>query len=452
MMRQGRWRANPVVRWLARAACWVFYRIDRIGDVPGEGAALLMPNHPNSLLDPALVWATAGRDVRFLAKSTLFDTALRPILAGAGAIPVYRRTDQGVDTSRNAETFTAVSAALAAGDAVCIFPEGVSHSTGRLEPLRTGAARMTLAAEHEGTPVQLVPVGLNFDRKTAFRSRVTVVFGAPFSGRDLLPEDDEADAASVRALTDRIADHMRRLLVEADPQADAVLVERVDRLYAAARGRAADPAERLARRQTIASGMDRLRRADPARYEAILLRLRRYDERLRRFGLRDRHLDWNVTTADATRFALREAELGLVLLPLCALGFAIFFIPYHVTGFLARTLTRHRDIVATAQVFAGAVVYAVWLGAISAIGWSWFGSTVGLAILIALPIVALLSLFAIERESAVLDAVRAWWLLRRAHSESRERLKRRRSELADVLDEVRRWLDEETPELRGDGG
>ena len=164
--------------------------------------------------------------------------------------------DQGVDTSKNAETFSAVSGALAAGDAICIFPEGISHSTGRLEPLRTGAARMALAAERAGTRVTLVPVGLNFDRKTAFRSRVTVVFGQPFSGRDLLEaKDGNEDAAVARALTDRIATHMRRLLIEADPRGDAALVERVDRLYAAARDRPADPAERLARRRTIAEGM-----------------------------------------------------------------------------------------------------------------------------------------------------------------------------------------------------
>ena len=92
---------NPIVRWLAIAVCRVFYRIDCIGEVPADGAALLLPNHANALLDPALVWATAGRDVRFLAKSTLFDGPLRPLLGGAGAIPVYRKQDQGVDTSRN---------------------------------------------------------------------------------------------------------------------------------------------------------------------------------------------------------------------------------------------------------------------------------------------------------------------------------------------------------------
>ncbi len=437
------WRANPLVRWMARAVCRVFYRVEQVGAPPGGGAALLLPNHPNSLLDPAVVWATSGRDVRFLAKSTLFESALRPILSAAGAIPVYRRLDQGVDTSRNAETFAAVSAALAAGDAVCIFPEGVSHSSGRLEPLRTGAARMTLAAEREGTAVALVPVGLNFDRKTMFRSRVTVVFGAQFSARDLLPGSDDAFPAAVRTLTSRIADRMRQLLVEAEPNTDAALVDRVDRLYAAALGRQRGAEERVARRRVIASGIERLRAADPGRYEALLLRLRRYDGRLRRFGLRDRHLDWQISGSDAAVFAGRELAFAVVLLPLCGLGFVVYFVPYHVTAMIATRVARQRDIYATAQVFTGLVIYGLWFAVIGMAIRRFAGTPAAWASIVILPALALLALMAIERESAVIDAVRAWWHLRRARHDTRERLRRDRTELAEVLDEVQRWLESE---------
>lgn len=437
------WRANPLVRWLANAICHVFYRVERVGAPPATGPLLLLPNHPNSLLDPALVWAMADRDVRFLAKSPLFHTPLRPLLAAAGAIPVYRKLDQGVDTSKNVETFAAVSAALAAGDAVCLFPEGVSHSTGRLEPLRTGAARMALGAERDGTAVALVAVGLNFDRKATFRSRVTIVFGAPFAATDLLPVDEAGLPASVRTLTARMAERMRRLLVEAEPHTDAALVDRVDRLYAAARGRLHDAEERVARRRVIASGIERLRTADPARYEALLLRLRRYDARLRRFGLRDRHLDWQISGHDALMFAVRELAFATMLLPLSALGFAVYFVPYHLTALIARLVTRERDIVATAQVFTGLVVYGVWLGAIGAMVWSVAGTLVAWATMAALVPLSIVSLIAIERETAVIDAVRAWWHLRRARHDTRERLRRHRTELADVLDEVQRWLESE---------
>jgi 1-acyl-sn-glycerol-3-phosphate acyltransferase len=446
-------RTNRAVRWLAKAACWIFYRTDHIGGVPAAGAVLLLPNHPNSLLDPALVWAAAERDVRFLAKSTLFDGFFGRVLREAGAIPVYRKMDHGVDTSKNAETFAAVSRAFAAGDAVCIFPEGHSHSTGRLEPLRTGAARMALDAERRGTRVALVPVGLNIDRKVMFRSRVTVVFGQPFSARDLLRSTDTSherqdssemqEAAAVKALTARIAERIRGLLVEADPNSDAVLVDRVDRLYTAARARPLDPAQRLGRRRTIAAGIARLRQADPSRYEEILLRLRRYDHRLQRFGLRDRDLNWKLSRTDVTLFALREIGYGIILLPLCLAGFITFFLPYRLTWLVAHRATNRSDVVATAQVLAGAAIYASWLFLLGAATWWAFGRRTAIVAMALLPVIAIAALFAIERESAVVEAVRSWWMLRRTGWFTRARLRRRRSEVADLLDEVYEWLEAE---------
>jgi glycerol-3-phosphate O-acyltransferase / dihydroxyacetone phosphate acyltransferase len=432
--------ALPLIRAVARAITAVFYRVDTAGSVPSTGPVLLLPNHPNALLDPAVIWATAARDIRFLAKSTLFDGAFAPILNGAGAIPVYRRLDQGVDASRNAETFAAVQKALASGDAICLFPEGVSHSTGRLVPLRTGAARMAIGAEREGIRVTLIAVGLNFDRKTTFRSRVTVLYGRPFSVSDLAGDTD-----GVRLATDRIADEMRRLLVEADPGGDAAMVARVERLYSAARGRPRSPEERVARQRAIAQGIERLRVADPVRFEETALRLRRYDQRLRRFGLRDRHLDWDVSPGGAAAFAMREGIVALLLLPIAAVGFALFWAPYHLTGLLARQATSERDVAATAKVFVGAGIYAAWLLVIAiAVGLP-FGLAAGIGTALLVPGLAVAGLFAIEREAAVADTIRAWWFLRRARRQTRARLKETRTELAALLEEIYEWLSAETP-------
>jgi glycerol-3-phosphate O-acyltransferase/dihydroxyacetone phosphate acyltransferase len=426
------------VRWLARVTCRLFYRVDRAGTPPREGALLLLPNHPNALLDPAVIWATAGRDIRFLAKSGLFEGPLKPLVAGSGAIPVYRRIDEGADVSKNAGTFSAVDRALADGDAICLFPEGISHSSGRLVPLRTGAARMALTAAHNGVDVALVPVGLNFERKTTFRSRVTVVYGRPFHCADLAGSGAAPEA--VRALTARIAERMRRLLIESDARADAALIERVDRLYAAARGQGRDPHDRVVRRRIIAGGIERLRASHPDRYDELLLRFRRYDERLHRFGLRDRHLDWQMSSIDALGFAVRESVIGIVLLPLSAVALGIFVIPYHLTGYAARWFTREADVAATAKAVSGFLIYAAWVALITVMAWIIGGRTTGMVTFAVVLAVAFGGLFAIERESAVLDAVRAWFLLRRTKEGTRERLRRQRSDLADVLDEVNQWL------------
>lgn len=297
---------------------------------------------------------------------------------------------------------------------------------------------MALTAERAGTRVSLVPVGLNFDRKTTFRSRVTVVYGHPFTCDDLADPVTHPDA--VRELTTRIADHMRRLLIEAELKGDAALVDRVDRMYSAARGIGRDPQERVERRRIIAAGIERLRAADPQRYDEILMRLHRYQQRLQRFGLRDRHLDWTVSTGDAVRFALREALIGTALVPLAALALMLFAIPYRLTGYAARWFTRETDVAATAKVVGGLLIYTAWLLVFIATAWWWAGPAAGILTLVLVPFFAVAGLFAFERESAVLDTIRAWFLLQRTRSDTRERLRRRRSEMADVLEQVNTWL------------
>ena len=102
---------------------------------------------------------------------------MRIVIAGAGAIPVYRKLDQGADVSRNAETFAAVDAALAAGDAVCIFPEGGLTSDGEIDRFRPGKTRIL-----ERTPVPVIPMALSGLWKSIFarNPRVSVPFAKLF--------------------------------------------------------------------------------------------------------------------------------------------------------------------------------------------------------------------------------------------------------------------------------
>jgi glycerol-3-phosphate O-acyltransferase / dihydroxyacetone phosphate acyltransferase len=422
-------------RWLAGAATWIYYRVERQGPPLPPGPVLLVANHANALLDPAVIWTTAGRDVRFLAKAPLFDVPLfGAILRASGAIPVYRSID-AADTSRNADMFAAVRAELAAGDAVCLFPEGTSHSTGRLEPLRTGAARMALEARDAGIDVAIVPVGLNFDRKSAFRSRATVAFGRPLDRR-AMPRESDRDA--VRTLTGQIAHAMRMVLVEVDPVADAALVDRIERLYLSARPEAGD-GDRVERRRLIAAGLTRLRGDNPAWYSQIAERVRTYDARLARVGLRDRDLDGSIHRSTAARFAIREGLIAIALGPLMLAGFALFLVPYHLTDWIAGR-ARYLDEAATIKVFAGGAIYLLWLAAIALVVWWAIGAAGALLTLALLPMVAFASLAAIERESTVLAAVRGYLAARRTSARARAALGRRRNEIVDVLDEIARWV------------
>ena len=438
---------TPPRSWVwgfGRLAVYAYYKVERIGGTLPDGALLLVANHPNTLIDPAVIQTTAGRRIRFLAKSTLFAWhPLSPLIRLSGAIPVYRKMDPGVDTSRNVEMFSAVAASLAAGEAICLFPEGTSHARGRLEPLRTGAARMVLNSCAAGHPMTIVPVGLNFDALARFRSRVTAVFGHTVDYADLAAGYAEDEATAVRALTDRIKHRLKHLMVEAEPRHDLPIVERIDRLYAAARGASRDARERLGRRRLIATGMAKLRESDPARLAEIMAQVEEYLTSLARFGLRERDLDQRIPAAEVIRFTLREGLLALLLGPLAIASVVVFAVPYWLIDRIGRWAPNLQSR-AVWQIIGGGLIHGAWIAAIAASAGTRTGTATGVAIGLALVVLAVLGTLAVERESAVWRTVRAFFALRQMPLRARSALRRRRRALADALDDVRAWIESKT--------
>ena len=92
------------------------------------------------------------------------------------AQPTAFRVVPKIDQS---EIFQRVFEALGRGRAICIFPEGGSSDRTELLPLKAGVSVMALGAADRGTPVQVVPVGLNYTRGNRWRSRVVVDVGKP---------------------------------------------------------------------------------------------------------------------------------------------------------------------------------------------------------------------------------------------------------------------------------
>jgi glycerol-3-phosphate O-acyltransferase/dihydroxyacetone phosphate acyltransferase len=143
-----RMTADRFMGAVARLVLEIFFReVEVVGAerIPAGRPLVLVANHVNGLIDPLLLLGPLPVMPRFLAKSTLWKIApVRPFLDLAGAIPVYRRQDEGsnpskFDPGKNAETFTRAEELLAKGGALALFPEGTSHSDPSLKPLKTGA-------------------------------------------------------------------------------------------------------------------------------------------------------------------------------------------------------------------------------------------------------------------------------------------------------------------------
>jgi 1-acyl-sn-glycerol-3-phosphate acyltransferase len=352
----------------------VFYRRRIIeGAIPKTGPVLLVANHPNALMDPAIVqnvaWSSARRRVRMLAKAPLFTMpGVSVLVKGMDALPVYRSKD-GADTKGNEKTFAAVKEALVGGSAVLIFPEGISHDEPAVQPLKTGAARMALDAVAGGArDLVIVPVGLSYADKLRFRSTAAVEIGTPLKVADFAVAaggdgetggGGEAERDAARALTAAIAAALQKVTVNLETWEDLPLLEAIDAIW-----RQDDP-ERSRRLKNLAEGTAALRQQDPGRFDELRARLSDWLRRLEQVGLRPRDVaDGAVAArrnpAKLVGFLLRNFAALVFALPLAVAGAVFWFVPFwtvHVLWLISRV---QKDTGASVKVLSGMVVFPLW--------------------------------------------------------------------------------------------
>jgi 1-acyl-sn-glycerol-3-phosphate acyltransferase len=180
---------------LAGAISWPFvkvgYRLRARGveNLP-EGGFVLAANHTSNF-DP---WPLAlplfpRRQVRFMAKSELFNPVLKPILVGGGAFPV-RRGEADVDAIHRAVEL------VEEGQIVVMFPEGTRRKKGLRKKYEarahTGTARIALTAD-----VPLVPAAIKGTDRLTRLGPLQVAYGPPIPlddlrGREIAPAAREA--------------------------------------------------------------------------------------------------------------------------------------------------------------------------------------------------------------------------------------------------------------------
>src|SRR5688500_18632765 len=191
---------TPAVRW------WGRMQVSGLEHLPLEGPVLLAGNH-DSYWDPIAI-GIAGlprRQIKALAKHSLWKPGIGKVLDGMGQIPIVRGSGDAHAMDRAIEE-------LRAGACIGIFPEG-TRSLGRQLRPRSGFGR--LAMEVPEAQVCCVAVtGTTDIPRFPRRPRVTVRFFTP-TGGGLQPGEDAAALgarllAEIRAMAPIVAAGRKR--------------------------------------------------------------------------------------------------------------------------------------------------------------------------------------------------------------------------------------------------
>ena len=177
-----------LMRFLAWLVINIVYRIRPSGleNIPHKGPAVVVCNHV-SYMDPIILAGSVRRPMRFVMWYKIFQMPLLNfVFRNMKAIPIAgaREDKQIMD-----EAFEKVDAELAAGNIVCIFPEGAITRDGEIARFRPGIEKIITRR-----PVPVIPAALGrlwgswLSRRQSGNlrmipgrlfARVPVTFGAP---------------------------------------------------------------------------------------------------------------------------------------------------------------------------------------------------------------------------------------------------------------------------------
>lgn len=401
-----------------------FQRIEVAGleHVPRDTPVIFVLNHPNALVDPVFLLCLAPRRISFLAKAPLFRMPVIGYFVKAlDSLPVYRRQDEGEDVTKNQETFVAARKLLASGGTIGICPEGVSHDEPGLRPIKTGAARISLAAVSTGevSDLKIIPAGLYYTSKTSFRSDALLYFGNPIDVEPVtLEPDGSPPREAVRQLSSKIEKALRNVILDAKHEEELHTTARAERIFSSVSSDNSDDSlkDELRLQQRFIKAYPVLQEHQPERLRKLEIRMMRFEEQLNQAGVDPDELSPPQSTLRVFRSIFRRALLFLLMLGPALIGTIAHYPAYKLGGFLATRISRDSDdVISTVKISSAMLLFPLTWVLIAVFVYVTFGWVAALVALVLIPFCGYVAIVFFEELDKSVAGVRVltFFLVRR---------------------------------------
>jgi glycerol-3-phosphate O-acyltransferase / dihydroxyacetone phosphate acyltransferase len=438
---------RAVRRLVGIALGFYFRRIERfhVDRVPPSGPLLFTSNHPNSITDSYIIGASVPQKVNFVATVKLFRyKPIKWFLSHCGVIPINRAKDDPRAMRTVTDTFEACYRVLERGEAIGIFPEGISNDDSRMGEVKTGAARMALELEHRHQGrlgLKIVPVGLTYSAKELYRSDALANFGEPIRAAEFLEGYDQRRKECITKLTAEIERRIQSLILHIPELEHTRVVEAVKRLYLErlrlGHREVAGSAriEELELGQRIAAAVEHVYRQQPERAAGFAARLDLYERRLRRLRISDEALALFPKRERLVSQSLFWAALAILGAPVALYGWVHRLLPYLVVKWAVRKFTepgRRKAQTSTTVIEAGIPAFGFFYGIYVWLVHHFFGWPVSLWYALSLPVAGILSHYYLRELRRLAMGLRNTSVLLRAPLATRKLLALRAGLIAEI--------------------
>lgn len=223
---------------IANIGLWIYFGKNIIVNRKGldfDGAAIVVSNHPHAFFDPVVPASKSPRYFYFLANYGLFKNPfMNWFLNTFFCIPIKRRKDNWGGNLKNEDSFDRAENHLANDGVLYIAVEGTTFIKRRIREVKTGFARIALAAESENDwklDLKIVPVGNNFAAPTRFRGKVFVEVGDPIRVSDFREDFEKDKEAAYDKLVALLGQKLSELTIDIPTVEEERMIRYLEEIY-----------------------------------------------------------------------------------------------------------------------------------------------------------------------------------------------------------------------------